>query len=290
MSKSHGCKINLKRFVLFLKKFVTNDKLKELQNSPFFVTNAVQIRLIADGCDIWSAGSQPCLLSFAHLYRTHYSALPTNTQFTERGVKESGYVSLGRRSEKNRTVLATARALVVPDAMSEGREEIKKDDGKKRIVQGKLRARVLMTEALSHQNELDLIENQDPMTYQTTHEDAVKFLTYENVQFKKERIDKKVRNYKEKEQSTTRRGIRTTQQRKYDLTPLLQGKIQFGKMRKESNMEQVRGECNARNLQYDANTNWNSLLQLIKENERNNKYFKPITDYNLFKWNETHFD
>ena len=205
-------------------------------------------------------------------------------------MKESGYVSLGRRSEKNRSVLATARALVVPDAMSEGREKIGKGDGKKRLVQGKMRAQVIIAEAVSHQHELDLMQNQDHGTYQETHEDAVRYLTSDNIQFKKERIDEKVRNYKEMEKSTTQRGIRTTQQTKYNLTPLLQGKIQYGKMKKDDNLEQVRRECDKRNLRYDANTNWTSLIKFIKEDEHDNKYFTPKTDYNLFKRNETHFD
>ena len=171
----------------------------------FFHLNTVQIRLIADGCDIWSAYSLPCLVSFSQMYQTHYAALPANSQFTERGVKESGYVSLGRRSEKNRSVLATAHALVVPDAMSEGREKIDKGDGEKSLVQGIVMAQVIISEAVLHQNELDLIQNQDPKTYQETHKDAVRYLTSDSIQFKKERIDKKVRNYKEKEQSTTQR-------------------------------------------------------------------------------------
>ena len=61
-------------------------------------------------------------------------------------------------------------------------------------------------------------------------------------------------------------------------------------MKKDDKMEQVRKEFDAGNLRYYSNTNWTSLLQLIKQDERGNKYFKPKTYYNRFKWNETHFN
>ena len=51
----------------------------------------------------------------------------------ERGVKESGYVSLGHCSKKNRSALAIARARTIPNAMDEGKKVIEKDDGKKRV-------------------------------------------------------------------------------------------------------------------------------------------------------------
>ena len=55
-------------------------------------------------------------------------------------------------------------------------------------------------------------------------------------------------------------------------------------------MEQIFQECDARNLQYLPTTNWTDLLNLIKCNENDNKYFKPVTNYELFKLNETHYN
>ena len=103
-------------------------------------------------------------------------------------------------------------------------------------------------------------------------------LTCNEKQFKKERIDKKVSKYKKKEQSTTTRGQRTQHQKKYDLTPLLEGKIQYAKMLREHNIEQVRNKCDACNLTYLPTTNWTELLNLIKADEGDKKYFKPKTD------------
>ena len=53
-------------------------------------------------------------------------------------------------------------------------------------------------------------------------------------------------------------------------------------------MEQTRKECKQRQLMFGGNNNWMSLLALIKKDKNDKKYFTPNTDYNLFKWNETH--
>ena len=67
------------------------------------------------------------LVNFCQLYLEQYSAFPTNTQFVERGVKESGFVALGRRDEKNRTILALSRSKVLPKALALGRALVNKD-------------------------------------------------------------------------------------------------------------------------------------------------------------------
>ena len=86
--------------------------------------------------------------AFFQLYVDQLSALPTNSQFTERGVKESGYVSLGRRSEKYCSTLAIARAKIIPDVMASGNAIVNQDNEKRRLVQGKLRTRVILEESV----------------------------------------------------------------------------------------------------------------------------------------------
>ena len=65
-----------------------------------FIENHTAISLIASGANIWQQDKDKTLLSFRNCYLQKIAAIPTNTQFTERGVKESDYVSLGRRCEK----------------------------------------------------------------------------------------------------------------------------------------------------------------------------------------------
>ena len=67
------------------------------------------IALIVEGGDIWSDTTSDILVPFCNIYLFKYSALPTNTQFTERGFKESGVVSLGKRGETNRSIFYLPR-------------------------------------------------------------------------------------------------------------------------------------------------------------------------------------
>ena len=135
--------------------------MDEIRNSPIYTNNIIPIRLIASGFDIWDHNATTHLLQFADIYRFNISAFPTNSQFTERGVKESGYVTLGRRTKKNRSALAIARAKIIPDAMAAGKKVIDRGDGKKRSVQRKLRAKMLIDEAIMHQSIINKMLSQD---------------------------------------------------------------------------------------------------------------------------------
>ena len=66
--------------------------------------------------------------------------------------------------------------------------------------------------------------------------------------------------------------------------------MQYHKLKKAHNLEQVRNELKERELPIDQTTNWTALLKILKEDEQDNKYFKPRTNYDNFKWNSTHFD
>ena len=288
VSMIHDMSIDVTKFNQFLVKQCTQDKLDKIRNSPFYSDNAVPIQIIALGGDIWHGNACTHLVAFSNVYRYNYSALPTNSQFTERGVKESGYVTLGRRLEKNRSALAIARAKIIPDAMVAGKKVVDRGDGKKRLVQGKLRTKMLINEAIRHQSLINKMQAEDKHFF-VAKEIIHKDLTMDERQFKKQRIDQKVNLYKDKESSQGRSTRRIAMQTRYELTPLLNGKIQYAKLLRDHNIEQIRRECDSRNLQYNETTNWRNLIKLIKQNEGDNKYFTPRTDYCLFKWNETHF-
>eukprot|EP00957_Ditylum_brightwellii_P132868 10132009-Ditylum_brightwellii.AAC.1 len=54
------------------------------------------------------------------------------------------------------------------------------------------------------------------------------------------------------------------------LTPLLQGKILYGKLCKKYNMEPVQEELLACGVHFEATATWRSLIGLLKEDERKN--------------------
>ena len=72
--------------------------------------------------------------------------------------------------------------------------------------------------------------------------------------------------------------------------PFMLGKVQYHKMKKEHNMFQVRKELAAQNISFDTSTNWKAILKLLKQHEKDDKYFQPCKNYDSFKWNNTHFD
>ena len=73
------------------------------------------------------------------------------------------------------------------------------------------------------------------------------------------------------------------------LTPLLQCKIKYGKLKKEPNFDAVRAEVLARHIAFPPDINWRDLIKLLKNHEGDPKFFTPVTNYDHFKWNESHF-
>eukprot|EP00957_Ditylum_brightwellii_P016664 1252736-Ditylum_brightwellii.AAC.1 len=65
----------------------------------------------------------------------------------------------------------------------------------------------------------------------------------------------------------------------HTIAPLIQGKIQYSKMKKDNNIEAIQQELQVQGLRnkFDGNTKWTILLVLPKENEGDEKYFKPVT-------------
>ena len=75
----------------------------------------------------------------------------------------------------------------------------------------------------------------------------------------------------------------------------MEGEIQYGKLLKKHNIDAVRGELTARSIQYQSNTNWTEMIKLLKQHEKQSnsnaheRYFTPVTPYEIFRWNEDHF-
>ena len=153
--KDHKKTVNLQKFNLFLEKYVRTEAINDTRNLPFVKNNATALSLVADGIDMWNV-SIPALVELQTTYIHRYAALPTNTQFGERGVKESGYVSLGRRNESSRSIPAISRGTLLPEALAAGRLEIESpNENKKRQLQGKQKAKVLMREFFVHNKKLN---------------------------------------------------------------------------------------------------------------------------------------
>ena len=110
-----------------------------------------------------------------------------------------------------------------------------------------------------------------------------KLLTCPNLQFKKVRIDQKLN--RSCSRINTDCPLNALQQHSgHTLTPLMEGKIQYYFLTAKDNISQIRAELEARGLsnKFNEKTKWKHLLLILKEDEKDNRYFYPHTDYNLF--------
>ena len=67
-------------------------------------------------------------------------------------------------------------------------------------------------------------------------------------------------------------------------------KIQYDNILKRQNIEHRRTELVQRGIvaQVDTKTTWTVMIKLLKENEKDNKYINPLTNYTTFKCTVSH--
>ena len=245
---------------------------------------------------------------FYHILIHQFSAFPINSQFTERGVKESGHVSLGRRNETHRSLLAISRAKIMPNALQEYRDDIKvesesesgaedgedDEDGEKKVKQlgGKRRAKYLMCGLFEHNKEMVVFKQsfRNEGDYTLKRKQVKIELTDSSRQFKKKRIELKVERVKERYNNCPNPNMyeRRTGQ---SLTPLIRGQVQIYKCKKIHNEEAIRLELVARGMgDMLESTTYRDWLKMLKESAGGKTFFTPLTDYNAFKWLSCHFD
>ena len=241
---------------------------------------------------MWNV-SIPALVELRTTYIHRYAALPTNTQFGERGVKESKYASLGRRNEPSRSILAISRGTLLPEALAAGHSEIEcPDENKKRQLQGKQKAKVLMREFFVHNKKIESLlqkRKREGNNIKVERKAIRTTLTNPTVLFKTKRTDEKICHILSKANDNPPPNV---YQRRVGqtLTPLIEGQIQYGKLLKRFNLDAVMDKLTKQELRdkFDKKTNWSKLIMLLKEHEKNDRHFIPLTDYDKFKWNCNH--
>lgn len=76
--------------------------------------------------------------------------------------------------------------------MATGREYMRRDDGKKRSIQGKVQTKVLIEKAMQYSSTIN--EMQTNANFDAIQKRIIGDLTCDTMQFKIERIEKKVKN------------------------------------------------------------------------------------------------
>ena len=121
--------INEVENVMFFIKQKCKSK-QEITNSAHLTQFAPEaLQLISSGELIWAPSPTPTLLHFRKLFSQRYLPIPSQTQMTERGVKEGKICATASRSEQSRSAFAVARSGVV-EKSGDRAEEIKKSMSK----------------------------------------------------------------------------------------------------------------------------------------------------------------
>ena len=286
-SKEHGRTIDLMSFYNFIKNKCSKGNINTLLTLPFVQEHISEIKMVKAHGDMWSPHHKTSALGrFKHIFLERLAALPSNSQFCERGVKESSQVSLGKRSEGTRSIVALARGSTIEEASNKHREMNKNTcDEKKKQMQNKEKANQIMEETRKQHRFLQNLHDKNPVEYMNRRKEIRRSLKEKCVQFKAARLEKKVDIFKDGYNKPHRPNQAETREGFY-VTPLLQGKVQYGKMKKEENIKSVRDELSARNIQFSNKDNWTKLLTLLKEDEGDGKFFKPVIEYNRFITND----
>ena len=142
----HKRTIDTSLFFSFLTENVSMESLMVTRSLSVVANNPIVLSILADGQDLWAKQTPSILTNFRMIYLKEYLSLPTNTQFTERGVKESGYVTLGRRGEVQRSILAISRGKFLKEALQAGRSDINKanNEENRKQLQGKKKTKALI--------------------------------------------------------------------------------------------------------------------------------------------------
>ena len=154
-----------------------------------------------------------------------------------------------------------------------------------------------MTGIINHSNKMDDIKKKDENRYKYRRKQIKKGLTNPTRQFSTTRNRIKVEALKrgaEKRIPKDASGMPNE-----TLTVLLEDKVQLGKIFRKDNLESVQNDLRARDIPFDPHptkgTSYSQLKSLLREDERrrdpagNPKFFRPITDWNNFKWLPIHF-
>ena len=131
-------KIHLKLFEEFVQDRVSVRTVMKTREMSIIRSHGAALALISAGQDMWdSLRTNRYLQELKENYLLNFSSLPVNTQFVERGVKSSNYVTIGRRKEASRSIWIMARGKALPEGLQKAREEIrdKNDEGRDQTIQ-----------------------------------------------------------------------------------------------------------------------------------------------------------
>ena len=126
----------MQQYATFLKTNILVETINKIRSLLLVRDNApAAVSLIDQVINIWNS-SIPSLQDFHNIYVFCHSPLPTNTQFSEQDVKESGYALSSWWNESNQVILAILQGKLLLVVLAVGQQEINTYNETKIIARG----------------------------------------------------------------------------------------------------------------------------------------------------------
>eukprot|EP00957_Ditylum_brightwellii_P176873 13473046-Ditylum_brightwellii.AAC.2 len=132
--------------------------------------------LLAKGANLWEINTVNYFVVLKDVFLYQFLSVPTNTQFVERGTKETDVVALGHREKTGCSLLVTDCAKTLQEKMHKEREGINK--------------------GLDECNKPKQLQETDPQDFERRIMEITKYLTDHSLQFKSKCITMEVNKYK----------------------------------------------------------------------------------------------
>lgn len=221
------------------------------------------------------------------LVEQRYLPIPTNTQMTERGVKEGALCATSSRGEISRSIYAVARSGVCEKAgnlaegeKSERDKEIKRDDRRR----GTLKSEANIEMTMNQYAIIKQFRENNPEEYKAVERRARTYLATRDSHFSSNRINEKVEAF-QKNMSHERALNRFERLTGYGRTEVSQGKVRLTTLVKAKHERAVELELMARGVDFDPKELWTKKKERLKEHENNqedDRYFIPLTSAEAF--------
>ena len=282
-SEYHGRSICLDEFYKFIKDQCSNRN--DIISSGHLTQFSVQaLQQIARGDDVWHS---PHLVASKMQVQMRYVPIASNTQMTERGVKEGALCSTSDRGEISRSIYAVARSGFCEEAgnLAEGRKgehnkEIKRDDRRRRTLKSQANVEMVMNQyAIIKQ-----FQASNPEKYNEIERRARTYLSTRSSHFSTNRVNEKLEAF-QRNMNTARAPNRYERLTGYDRTERSQGKLRITKLLKWNHEKALDSELEARGIVFDRKDTWTDKKNMVIENEANTedpRYFKPRTSLDAF--------
>ena len=129
-SEEHGEINDMMRLYKFIKDGCSHDNLQTVLTIPYVRQHVTELGSMKADANMWSSLRKNSSLGKLQVFFTEQlTALPSNSQFCERGVKESGKVSMGKQSEATCSIVALARSNTIEEAVIHLKAEKLKNKG-----------------------------------------------------------------------------------------------------------------------------------------------------------------